>query len=85
MIDVKETPNNQNIQNDVMRSCCFVCDFRAFLFVAQFIFSMVIFAVSVAMIITHNNEALFISLLSLVVGVWLPTPQHPNPTTDKST
>lgn len=83
MIDIKdiETKNDTKDDTDVMRSCCFVCDFRAFLFIAQFIFSMVVFAVSVAMIIIDNNTSLFISLLSLVVGVWLPTPKHPD--TDK--
>lgn len=79
MIDIKEEKKDDiKIEPDVMRSCCFVCDFRAFLFVAQFIFSMIIFAVSVAMIIIENNTPLFISLLSLVVGVWLPTPKHPD-------
>lgn len=72
MKDIKNIPDD-----GILRSCCFTCDFKAFLFVAQFIFSMIIFSVSVAMIIIDNNTPLFISLLSLVVGVWLPTPKHP--------
>lgn len=68
----------KDIKNDdILRSCCFTCDFKAFLFIAQFIFSIIIFAVSVSMIIIDNNTPLFISLLSLVVGVWLPTPRQP--------
>lgn len=79
MIDIKEEVKTEikADEKDIIRSCCFICDFRSFLFIAQFIFSMIIFAVSVAMIILDNNAPLFISLLSLVVGVWLPTPKHP--------
>jgi hypothetical protein len=76
MLDIKDDDKIKD--NDIIKSCCFVCDFKSFVFISQFIFSMLLFGVSVGLIISDIQTSIGISSLSLIIGVWLPTPQHPD-------
>jgi hypothetical protein len=65
----------QDEVDHVLRSCCFKCNTGAVVFFSQFIFSLLTFIVSIYMIVKGNNTSLFIGYLSLIVGVYIPSPK----------
>ena len=69
-IEIKEDDDEK-----VLRSCCFKCNTGAVIFFSQFIFSLLTFIMSIYMIIKGNNTSLFIGYLSLIVGVYIPSPK----------
>lgn len=73
----QETQIEINVDDEekVLRSCCFKCNTSAVVFFSQFIFSLLTFIVSIYMIIEGNNTSLFIGYLSLIVGVYIPSPK----------
>ena len=61
-----------------LRSCCFTFNHSGFAFFAQFTMSIIAFGVSVAMILLNDeNQSLWIGLISMIIGVYIPTPKLP--------
>jgi len=69
-------PHTDNKENDeIWRSCCFTCDPHAATFIAQLVFSLIAFCVSIAMIIIKDdNKSLWIGIISMIIGVYIPQP-----------
>jgi hypothetical protein len=69
-------PHTDNKENDeIWRSCCFACDPHAATFIAQLAFSLIAFCVSIAMIIIKDdNKSLWIGIISMIIGVYIPQP-----------
>ncbi len=74
--------NERNFQHDYQwKSCCLQVDKRALSYFTQAAFSGVIVAFCVVMLTANQDCATFSRyspLLTLVIGVWLPSPQFKN-------
>jgi hypothetical protein len=80
MLETKVDINNNKIEN-TWTSCCFNLDKRAVGFFTQVIFSASIVTFCIIILITNQDCATFSRyspLLTLVVGVWLPSPRINN-------
>ena len=80
MADNKDTlavaPDPAETDDGVLRSCCFTCDLHAAQFVVQVVFSLAFFALAAGMLAAHDtaNQSLWVGILTLLLGVWLPAP-----------
>ena len=61
---------------DEWKSCCFTCDPHAATFVAQLIFSISAFILAATMLALKDtaNQSLWVGILTLLLGVWVPQP-----------
>ena len=57
-------------------SCCLKVDKRAVSFFTQALFSLITISFCITMLATHpDSDGKYASLLTLVLGVWLPNPR----------
>ncbi len=66
-------------KNEEWKSCCFTCDPHAATFVAQLIFSIAAFILAATMLALKDttNQSLWVGILTLLLGVWVPQPTVP--------
>ena len=67
----------------VWQSCCFRCNPHAAQFIIQVVFSLAAFGLAAGMLASHDtqNQSLWVGILTLLLGVWVPAPNahHPQP------
>lgn len=67
------------MSDDTWKSCCFIVNKRAVLFFSQLGISVGVIAFSLFMLLTYKHdcstESTYIGLLTLILGVWLPSPK----------
>jgi hypothetical protein len=74
----KTKTEKAKIYNDTWNSCCMTLDKRATLFFTQLIISLLIMVFCIYQLVhltDCNSQQTYISMLTLVVGLWLPQPQ----------
>ena len=75
--DEEEIKTDRHPPRRQWRSCCFTMDPTAARFMVQTLFALLLMAFSMAQLSTGTTEdkAYHVSILSLIVGVYLPSPR----------
>lgn len=69
---------DHNVDDGIWRSCCLYVDKHAMFFVVQVVVSMIIIIFSIYQLVyleDCHSQQMYSSLLTLVVGVFLPSPR----------
>jgi hypothetical protein len=65
-------------QDNLWRSCCFLVDKRMTVFISQLIIALAVISFSFVQLIRSNDcesNQLYVGLLTMVLGIFLPSPR----------
>jgi hypothetical protein len=63
-------------EDRVLHTCCSKSSSSFLRYVSQLVVTVAVLSLSIGMLATGSNDALYPSLITLILGVYLPTPNH---------
>ena len=63
-------------EDRILQTCCSKSSSSFLRYVSQLIVTLAVLSLSIGMLATGSNDALYPSLITLILGVYLPTPTH---------
>lgn len=66
------------IQDTEYNTCCSKTKSSFLKFISQLFVSLIILVYSLTMVAIGRNDSVYYSLITLIIGVYIPTPKHEN-------
>ena len=77
-IPVPKIPRDSIEMDTEYNTCCSKTKSSFLKFISQLFVSLIILVYSLTMVAIGRNDSVYYSLITLIIGVYIPTPKHEN-------